>query len=485
MIPILTPKEMYSLDHCIIYTVGIKSKLLMENAAICASFKIKEILPIKSKILILCGVGNNGGDGLALVRHLANNYEVCYALIGDRAKQTKENKYNYDILNRFVLEEVQFESLNLNDFDCIIDSILGIGGKFPLSEELTDIIEKINETECTRISIDIPTGLNSETGIAYTTTFRAEYTYTMYAEKTGLLLNDGKDYTGKVEVLDLGIPHRLIKCFSSIYKYNSVNILRRKYNTSKFDYGKCLVFAGSKNMAGAAALTCNAAISSGAGLVYLISTEKHHSLYPEIIANIVDEYNTTILSNIDIQQLLDKSSSIVIGPGLGKSNEISKLIVSIINSYPNKRLIIDADGISALDYNTVYSKNITITPHIGEFANLVGKDRLEITDKLLILVKETANKMNINILLKGATSIISDGEDVLLVSDGFPEMATAGSGDVLSGILGAQVNHNLCSKFIEVIANAALTHINAAKIAINNNHSLIASDIIKGLKCIK
>lgn len=485
MIPILTPKEMYSLDHCIIYTVGIKSKLLMENAAISTSFKIKEILPIKSKILILCGVGNNGGDGLALVRHLANNYEVCYALIGDRAKQTKENKYNYDILQRFVLEEVQFESLILNDFDCIIDSILGIGCKFPLSEELTDIIEKINETDCTRIAIDIPTGLNSETGIAYTTTFRADYTYTMYAEKTGLLLNDGKDYTGKVEVLDLGIPQRLIKCFTSIYKYNNIRAIQRKYNTSKFDYGKCLVLAGSENMAGAAALTCNAAISSGAGLVYLITTNKHHSLHPEIIAYNIDKYDTNILYNSDIHPLLDKSNSIVIGPGLGKSIEISDMIVSIIDSYPNKKFIIDADGISALDYNTVYNKNITITPHIGEFATLIGKDRLEITDKLLILVKETANKMNINILLKGATTIISDGVEVILVSDGIPEMATAGSGDVLSGILGAQVNHNLCSSYIELIANAALTHINAAKIALNNNQSLIASDIIKGLKCIK
>lgn len=485
MIPILTPKEMYSLDSYLISNVGNESKLLMENAAVYTSHKIREILPIKSKILILCGVGNNGGDGLALVRHLANYYAVSYVLIGDRVKQTIDNKYNYEILQKLNLVEVQFEDLNLNNFDCIIDAIFGIGGKSPLSEEVAEIIYKINETDCTKIAIDIPTGLDGETGIAYTTTFKADYTYTMYAEKNGLLLNDGKDYSGKVEVLNLGIPQRLINPYASIYKYNNILSLQRKHNTSKFDYGKCLVLAGSENMSGAAALTCNAAISTGAGLVYLITTNKHNSLYPEIIAYTVDEYNPNILNNSDIRKLLDNSNSIVIGPGIGKSNEISKLIVSIIDSYPNKKFIIDADGISALEYNSVYSKNITITPHIGEFANLIGKDRLEITDKLIILVKETASKMNINILLKGTTTIISDGEDVILVSDGIPEMATAGSGDVLSGILGAQVNHNLFSNFIELIANAALTHINAAKNALNNNHSLIASDIIKGLKCIK
>ncbi|MER3328307.1 MAG: NAD(P)H-hydrate dehydratase, partial [Candidatus Kapaibacterium sp.] len=293
------------------------------------------------------------------------------------------------------------------------------------------------------MAIDIPTGLDGNTGIAYISTFNADYTYTMYAEKTGLLLNDGKDYSGKVEVLDLGIPKSIINTYSKIYKYDKIKFLKRKNNTSKFNYGKSLVVAGSESMSGAASLTCNAAISAGAGLVYLITTEKHNCLYSEIITTKVSEYSSTILNNKEIQILIEKSDSIVIGPGLGKSIEINEMINSLIEKYPNKKYIIDADGISALDNNKLYNQNITITPHNGEFANLIGKKRLEIIDNLVDLVKDTAKKMKVNILLKGATSIISDGEEVILISDGGPELATAGSGDVLSGILGAQINHNL------------------------------------------
>ncbi len=485
MIPILKPREMYSLDSYLINNVGIDSKLLMENAALYSSIKIREILPLKSKILILCGVGNNGGDGLALVRHLYNEYNVTYVVIGDRVRQTLNNKYNYDLLQTLDITENKHENLIFDNYDCIIDSIYGIGGKSPLQLELTNIIQSINKADCLKIAMDIPTGLDSETGIASESTFKADYTYTMYAEKTGLLLNDGKDYSGKVIVLDLGVPKRLIDSYSSIYKYNKIIYLERKSNTSKFDYGKCVIIAGSKNMSGAASLACNAAISAGAGLVYLITTHIHSSLFPEIITNEVSEYNKLMLLAEEIQPLLYKSDSIVIGPGLGKSNEITEMINSIILEYPNIRFIIDADGINALDYNKEYNQNITITPHIGEFAYLIGMNRLDIIDSLVDLVKETAKKMKVNILLKGPTSIISDGEEVIFVSDGIPKMATAGSGDVLSGILGAQVNQTISHNNLHTIANAALTHIYAAKHSLNSSNSIIASDIIKGLKCIK
>ncbi len=485
MIPILTSKEMYSLDSYLINNVGIESKLLMECAAAYTSLKIREIIPQNSKILILCGVGNNGGDGLSIVRHLINDYEVSYSIIGDRSNQSKDNKYNYEVLTALNIEETDYKKVDFNEFECIIDSLFGIGGKAPLNEEITNIVALSNNCECTRIAIDIPTGLNSESGVAYSTTFKADYTFTMYAEKPGMLLNDGKDFCGNIITLDLGVKQSLISSFSSIYKYNSRVTLNRNNNTSKFDYGKCLVIAGSKNMSGAAALTCNSAITAGAGLVYLLTTNINNSLYPEIISFEISNYNTSILENEDIRELFDKSDSITIGPGLGKSDDITEMINSILENYSDKRYIIDADGISALDCSKEYKQNITITPHIGEFANLIGINRIDIAENLIKLTKETAKKMRINILLKGSTSIISDGEDVILVSDGIPEMATAGSGDVLSGILGAQVNLNLCPNYLQILANAALTHINAAKNTLNNGNSIIASDIIKGLKCIK
>lgn len=485
MIPILNPNDMYSLDSHLINNIGIESKLLMENAAVYISNNLKEIVTIGSKILIICGPGNNGGDGLALVRHLHNEYKVSFVIVGNKENQSEDNKYNFNLLKSLDITESDINTVNFNDFDCIIDSIYGIGSRLPLDEVISEIIDSINKTKCLKIAIDIPTGLNSLNGIASESTFKSDYTYTMYAEKTGLLLNDGKDYSGDIIVMDLGIPRNVVVAYSNIFKYSELNSLRRENNTSKFNYGKCVVIAGSESMSGAAALTCNASISSGAGLVYLITTNKNYNILPEIITKVVNDYDESMLNNNDIKHLIDKSDSIVIGPGLGKSTEITNMINSILESYPNKKYIIDADAISILDLSKKYSQNITITPHLGEFANLLGKEKKDIIENLVDLVKETAFNMKINILLKGATSIISDGEEVILVSDGVPEMATAGSGDVLSGILGSQVNLDSNSKYLHIIANSALTHINAAKISLKNSSKLIASDIIKGLKCIK
>ena len=485
MIPIITPKEMYLLDDYLINYVKIDSKLLMENAAVYIYNKIVEFIPLNSNILVLCGTGNNGGDGLALIRHLKNDYNIEFAIIGDKNRQSIDNKYNYDVLQALQIIETKEDEINYEKYDCIIDSIYGIGGKTPLNSDIEKLITKVNRLQLKRIAIDVPTGLNSETGIANNPTFNADYTFTMYAVKTGLLLNDGKDFTGKIECLSLGVPKDLINSFAKINKFDEYKPLIRKHNSSKFDYGKCAIIAGSTNMPGAAALACNAAISSGAGLVYLITTKVHPSIYPEVICFNIDDYDLDSILDPEIQSILTNVDSIIIGPGLGNSNNINLMVKHILNSFPSKKFIIDADGIRTLDYNSVYNKNITITPHLGEFARLLDKNRYEISKNIIELVKHTSEKMNINILLKGTTSIISNGEDVYLVSDGVPELATAGSGDVLSGILGAHINHNIKNNSLESIANATLLHILAAKKILDTSNSIIASDIIKGLKCLK
>lgn len=485
MIPILTSKEMYSLDSHLINNIGFESKLLMESAAIYISSQIKKIIPKNSKILILCGIGNNGGDGLAISRHLMNNYDINFTLIGNMSKQSEDNKYNYNILKSLKIKEIKPSEIEFDKYTCIIDGLLGIGSKPPLDGDIVTVLNKANNSSCLRIAIDVPTGLNVDNGIAHSTTFLADYTFTMYAEKTGHYLNDGKDFCGEIIVIDLGIPNKLIESYSSISKYNNLLQIKRKYNSSKFDYGKCVVIAGSEFMSGAAALTCNSAISAGAGLVYLITTKRNQSLFSEIITYEVNELNKNVLDKSELTKLLENCNSIVIGPGLGKSKDITQMISSILSNYPEKRYIIDADGISALDCNKSYNKNITITPHIGEFANLINLDRIEIECDLVNLVKETALTMNINIILKGSTTIISNGEEVILVTEGVPEMATAGSGDVLSGILGAQINLNQKIPILECLANGVLTHITAAKYILNKKNHIIASDIIKGLQCIE
>lgn len=484
MLPIIKPKEMFELDSYLINNVGIPSLLLMENAASQSASYINNILPSNSKILIICGTGNNGGDGLALFRHLCNNYNVEYTIVGNKNKLSKENEINFTILNRMVFSEIT-DNIDFNNYDCIIDSILGIGLKLPLKLELSELIKKINLSSAIKIAIDLPTGLDPLTGIADTNTFNADYTLTMYAEKTGLLLNDGKDYSGIIKSFELGIPKNIFFQHSNIRKYTQYKQLVRANNTSKFDYGKCLIIAGSENMPGAAELTANACISSGAGLVYLCTTSISNNIFSEIITYKVDEYSIDIFKESSLEELLNKCDSIVIGPGLGKSKIKSDLINYIIENYNSKNIILDADAITTLDYNKKYYSNITITPHIGEFSDLLSIDRKLIESKLPDIVQETAKKMNLNILLKGSTTIISDGEDLLFVAGGVPEMATAGSGDVLSGIIGAQINQNICGNSLQNIANACLLHIEATKYSLKDKYNIIASDIIEGIRCIK
>lgn len=485
MKPILKPIEMYELDSYLVKNLGFSSEILMENAASYSSKFIIQNLDHNSNILILCGIGNNGGDGLALVRHLQNYFKVNYAIIGDKSKFTKDTLKNYNILKSLGINEIELKYLNPNEYDCIIDSILGIGSKLPLRENLSTLIQQLNNCNSIKIAIDIPTGLDAESGIADTNTFKADYTLTMYAGKTGLYLNDGKDFTGKVIILNLGIPDTTILRFSEIIHFKHLKFQIRKHNSSKFDYGKCLVIAGSENMPGAGALTSNAAISSGAGIVYHCTTKLGNSIYPEIITLKLSDYSDKIIDNNEFNEIASKCNTIVIGPGLGKSDMNKQMIISILNQYKDKIIIIDADGIGSLDNNIKYNNNIVITPHIGEFSNLINRNRIEILSNLPSLVKETAKNMNITILLKGSTTIISDGEEVVFVTNGLPEMATAGSGDVLSGILGAQLYQNICGKMILNIANAALTHIHAAKLALKEKSHIIASDIIRGLNCIK
>lgn len=485
LLPIFTPNEMYQLDSYIINNVMIPSMLLMEAAAIYSAKFIKAKLDYSSCVLILCGVGNNGGDGLALVRHLSNIYKVDYSIIGDNNKFSTDAQDNYNILKSLNINETPINQIDWEQYDCIIDSILGIGSNLPLRENISQVINLSNQSNALKIAIDIPTGLDAYTGIADKTTFKADYTLTMYGAKTGLYLNDGKDYSGKVVKLDLGIPNNILDKFSNVYQYKTLKHIIRKNNTSKYDYSRCLVIAGSETMKGAGILASNAAISAGAGLVYFCSTNIGSGIYSEIMTLEISDYNDNILNNQEISPIFNKCNSLIIGPGLGKSKSVKSMINAILNKYPGKQVILDADGISALDSNKSYNHNITITPHLGEFSTLLNLDKSKIVKILPDIVKETAKKMNINILLKGPTTIISDGEEVIFVTSGVPQMATAGSGDVLSGILGSQLPLNICDNPIQNIANAALLHIEATKYVLKTKTNIIASDIIKGIQCVR
>ncbi|HOV92225.1 MAG TPA: NAD(P)H-hydrate dehydratase [Candidatus Kapabacteria bacterium] len=498
---ILTPNEMRLADRTAIETYKIPGELLMENAGRSVSDFTNEIIAhnkVKNpKILILCGNGNNGGDGFATARHLANKYSVRIAWIGSELKMSPETYQNYEIVNQMEIpmihleNEDDIEKYNFNA-DFILDALIGVGGTEDLKGLAPLILKKVNNIHSLKIAVDIPTGLNSETGFAHPDAFIADYTITMYALKTGMLLNDGSELCGKRIIANLGSPEKIISDIAHIafLEDSDVSFLlpSRKKISTKFDYGRVVILAGSKHYPGAAALAANAAIKIGAGLVYLLSPMIHPAVLPEIIPTQLPSDSD---GYIDAQakdyifESIKKASVLAIGPGIGDKISTLKLISELINELPESLpLIIDADALKAIDNQSVLRKNIILTPHLGEFSRITGINRETISINANTLAQEWADKLNCTILLKHVPSIITDGDYSFWNLGGNPGMATAGSGDVLTGIIAGLVAQGLSP--LEATSLGAFIHSKAGDYYANtySQETLTSSMLIYTLDII-
>lgn len=448
---ILSPQQMREADTTAIKKYGIAGPLLMENAARSSALVIREFFDewdIMPDTLILCGSGNNGGDGFALARHLYDDFNVEVAWIGDEKKMSPETKTNYESVKKLKIPMTHIKDENIIkklsvDKHLIIDSMIGVGGSENLRGLVIPILEKVNETDSMRVAIDAPTGLNTETGIASEYCFLADHTITMFAVKTGMLLNQGISNCGSIHIVDLGAPEFIVQDISNVavLDENDIDDILpvRELSSTKFDNGRCVMIAGSVNMPGAAALASNAAIKSGAGLVYLYSPHVHPSILPEIIP-----FNTEAnmkggisLNNYErIMEMAEKADVFAMGPGIGDDPNTLQLISKLIDNLPDKvNLVIDADAIKALKNDIKYRENMIITPHTGEFANLIEMQRQDVEADSFNLTTKWAKELGLTIHLKHFPKITSNGEETFFNLSGNPGMATAGSGDVLTGII--------------------------------------------------
>ncbi len=496
---ILTPDEMRLADSTAINEYSIPGIVLMENAARSASDYIFEIFENEGlndpEILILCGSGNNGGDGFALARHLHEDYDVSIAWIGSEEKMSDETKANFQSAKKLNIPVEKFESSDdvegyFDSFDCIIDSMIGVGGSENLRGLVVDILAEIKETDALKIAIDAPTGLNTETGMAYPDCFFADHTITMFAIKTGMLLNDGIDVCGMIHIAYLGAPDGIsagIAKSKAIERSDLKFLLpRREIVSSKFDYGKVMIIAGSRRFPGAAALTANAAVRSGAGLVYLFTTSIHHSLAPEVIPTEVDstpDGGISFTAYDTIMETAMKSDVVAIGPGIGREEETLDMVRKIVFNLPDHiSIILDADAIGAINPEDQLRNNIIITPHCGEFAALTGEKRSFVEQNHAWLAKEWAAKLNCTALLKHVPSVISNGRSSYWNLNGNPGMATGGSGDVLTGVIAGLLAQE--TEPLKAAAFGAFIHADAGDRFAEeySMESLTASDIIDYLK---
>lgn len=489
MIYFLKREAASKLDKFCIDELQIPSQILMENAAHSTFNKIMQLKEIESvrNVLVLCGSGNNGGDGFALSRYLSNYFNVEIFFNNNIEKMSNETLTNYNICKNLSIL-INNEILH-NNYDLIIEAMAGIGVVENINSELSTFLRNVNKMNGLKIAIDTPAGLNADTGIAHQDAFRADYTLTMFASKPGLFINDGIEVSGKVIPVNLGIPDKYLNDFKSIKAFERQDWEQfhkpRKQNSSKFDYGIISIIAGSKNMLGAGALSANATISAGAGLVHLISTERHSSILPEVICHRFEEnkYGSLPLKFLnEILEVIDKSDTIAIGPGISNDPEILHLVHKIIENNQEKRIILDADALKCIDSDSKLNQNFIITPHIGEFAKFTNLDRTFVENNRLELVEEWSKKLNCTILLKGNPSLISNNHQTNLNLNGNAGLATAGSGDVLTGILSA-----IYSRYKDPLLSATFAAYIHGELADNyiKNHSkssLTASKIIDELK---
>ena len=461
MQPVVTSEFIKSAELKTIEEIGLSSEILMENAGRkIAQFILENHEPGDSSITIICGKGNNGGDGMVVGRILAEHgFRVSIIILYKPTSLSKDAFQQFQILTK--LTEID-EDLpltiscfdepskiwELNPSNIVIDAILGTGAtRNELPPVIATSIEWMNSSNALIYSVDIPTGLDPNNGLITTGCVQADRTFCLGAIKLGLLINDGPMFSGAIEICEIGIPGKLLG-ETDIF-LNSLENVRYgfpvKFETMhKYQSGHVIVVAGSKGMHGAAVLTAEAAIKSGAGIVTLITAHDCYvpiaSQLKEVMVHSVD-YNANIFEDEKILSLFSKADAIVLGPGLGRDLKTQEMVRLII-SESEVPVILDADGLFAfIDKPGELSKSrapLILTPHLGEFSRLVNQDTETLIADLLGSVKTFSKEIGHTVLVKGRHSmIVSPNGQVMINPTGNPGMATAGSGDVLSGIIGA------------------------------------------------
>lgn len=503
---VLSSKQMYDIDQKTIKDFRIDDLILMENAGITTVHSILKKYPDKRSSAIFIGSGNNGGDGLVIGRHLFfNNYRVSLFYAGDKRKATKNNKKNFSICRKlnipiYIIDDTKkFKKYRelINNHDIMIDALLGVGLKAPLKGVYLEIIRYLNLIkDRIKIAVDIPTGLFADSPDIKTEVFKADLTVTFGAPKISHILSPAQDYVGELEIKNIGFPEELLEDHGL-----KINLITKdavgKYLPDRIsyyhknDFGNVTIFAGSTGKSGAAILASTASIRSGAGIVTTVTPKEINEVLEnnliEVMTHPVD-LNNTEESFKASQMLFENADVILAGCGITTEKKAELFLRKILN-LQDKVIVLDADALNIIanDLNMLNKDNkYILTPHIGEMCRLLKKDKEEIINTRIKISQDFASQYNIILVLKSSeTLVVSPEKEVYIDNAGNEGMATAGSGDVLSGIIAGIVAQNLKqnkSIFSSVITGVFL-HSLSGKFAKQEkgSHSLIAMDLINNL----
>lgn len=490
MAMILKAAEMKTADEREI-AHGTPSRTLMERAARAALAVLKEHFPTE-KVLFLCGGGNNGGDGLAMAGFFAEeggNALVCYAGAWENGapntqKMSTECARQFSLLPQSV--SVQKE-LTLDGVSAVVDALFGIGLTREIGGELAAIIAQINASGIPVLAVDIPSGVDADTGAICGVAIRAAHTVSMAAYKFGHFLFPGTLLCGKLHLADIGIPvpqdaARLLE------KDDLLRLPARPARAHKGTFGRVLVIGGSYGMSGAAYLAAKAAYRAGAGLVEILAPEQNRVIYqtqlPEALLTLYDPEN---LDKNALRAAIDRADAIAIGMGLGDAPVVTKLVDTVLTR-ANAPVVLDADALNELSRGgeirtrlAACQAPLILTPHLGEAARLMGMTIPQIAADPVGIAAQTARDLAAVTVLKDARTVVTDGVHLSLNTKGNSGMATGGSGDVLAGVIAALLAARIppfTAAELGVLAHAMAG--DAAK-EVRGSHGLMASDVIDGL----
>ena len=501
---VLRPEEMRRMDEQTIEE-GYPEILLMEAAGRGIAELYEKRISDKSdenEILIFCGKGNNGGDGLVAARYLDMwKYNVKIILTGKEKDLQGINLKNYRICQMRNMSIIETDNTDLakiekyiHDCEVIIDGMLGTGLKGKVRGIIADIIDIINNNPSTEIiSVDIPTGINGLDGKVLGKAIKADYTGTMAFKKIGLCVYPGRKYSGKIEVIDIGMPEKtsIDQVEYDHYMLNDKEagklLPSREETGHKGTFGRIGIIGGSRGMEGAPFLSGHASLKTGAGLVKLAVPENIlptiSSFAPELITYGLPDDNRGIIKNdfSSVKEFLKDQKVVAVGPGIGRTETVSEIVNQILQYFEGP-VVVDADGINVLNQDILKDREapLILTPHPGEMSRLINQEIQQIQNNRISTARDFALKYNVYLVLKGAATIIAfPNGQVYINPTGNEGMATAGSGDVLTGMITGLISQKM--DYGQAIVLAVYLHGLAGNFARNrlSSYSLNAGDIIE------
>ncbi|MDX2456071.1 MAG: NAD(P)H-hydrate dehydratase [Gammaproteobacteria bacterium] len=485
----LTPVLLYTtaqvreLDRLAIEEAGIPGYTLMSRAGEVCWEALRARWPQARSLLVLCGTGNNGGDGFIVARlALAENWPVQVLQLG------ASERLQGDALTAhadFVAAGGQVSPFTVAaslDMDIIIDAMLGTGVDRPLAGDWQLAVERVNQSARPVLAVDLPTGLHADTGAVSGATINADMTVTFIGRKAGLYTGVGPDYAGETRFADLDVPgtvYQQVSPAAQLVRQAALGPLAgpRVRTAHKGQHGQVLVIGGGEGMAGAARLAGEGALRSGAGLVSLATHPGHAAFVgascPELICH-------AVATAQQLRRLIQSASVLLVGPGLGRSSWAQTLLAAVLEA--SQPLVIDADALNLLASTPARRTNQVLTPHPGEAARLLHQDTAAIQRDRFAAAQAITLQYGGTTVLKGAGSVIhADDKLTAVCGAGNPGMATAGMGDVLAGVIAALIAQGMDTHTAAVAGVCAHACAGDAA-AVQGERGMLARDVVAELR---